>query len=98
MTKELNNLSSFSIMVLLLWIGVVIASTVFITVAAVDNGKLTVYTVDDIYYFDGLYMTCEVSSKEIYFETYEQRNNFIEDTSASDNIKGVKCLNNINHE
>lgn len=98
MTKEIENLSSFSIMVLLLWIGVVIVTTVFITLAAVDNEKLTVYTVEDIYYFDGLYMTSELSSKEIYFESFEERNEFISNRTSSDNIKGVKCLNTNTYE
>lgn len=98
MTKEIENLSTFSKLVIVLWAFFFIALSIYITHYNSYDEKLEIYTVEDIYYFDGLYMTCELSSKKIYFKSFEERNEFISNRTSSDNIKGIKCLNNNSYE
>lgn len=57
-----------------------------------DTTDLEIYTLENIYYIDGLTVTNESNDKVLEFETQQELFDFISITTVQDNQAGYDCL------
>lgn len=59
-----------------------------------ESTNLEIYTLENIYYINGLTVTDEGENPPIRFNTQAELKEYISDITVSDNQKGFDCLEN----